>query len=300
MSPNAPVRQPWKGRLLLVAILALVTFALLPHQRASAHPATLGSSQLAPSKPTVVLIHGAFANSSSWDAVIQRLQQDGYPVVAPRNPLRSLQGDSATVAAFLKTISGPIILIGHSYGGSVITNAAVGNQEVKALVYVDANIPDQGQSAAQLASAQPGSCLAAAPSTVFNTVPYPEAPAGDQDLYVKPNLFPRCFANGLSATEGAVLAATQQPVTSSALNAPSGIPAWKTIPSWALIGTADNVIPVAEQRIMVKHAGAHSVGVKAPHLSMIARPDAVTNLIIAAAQATVHSESAHPLHLLGR
>ena len=289
MHPNPPVRQTWKSTLLLAAALALVTFALLPHPRASAHPATWARSQLAPSKPTIVLIHGAFANSSSWDAVVQRLQQDSYPVVAPRNPLRSLQGDAATVAAFLKTISGPIILVGHSYGGSVITNAAVGNQEVKALVYVDANIPDQGQSAAQLASAQPGSCLAAAPATVFNTVPLPGVPAGDADLYVKPNLFPRCFANGLPATEGAVLAATQQPVTSSALNAPSGIPAWKTIPSWALIGTADHVIPVAEQRLMAQHAGAHSVEVTAPHLSMIARPDAVTNLIITAAQATVHS-----------
>jgi pimeloyl-ACP methyl ester carboxylesterase len=289
MSPNAPVRQRWKGTLLLATAVVLVTFALLPLQRASAHPATVTSSPLAPFKPTTVLIHGAFANSSSWDAVIQRLQQDGYPVVAPRNPLRSLQGDAATVAAFLKTISGPIILVGHSYGGAVITNAAVGNQEVKALVYVDAIIPDQGQSAAQVSSAQPGSCLAATPSTVFNTVPYPGAPAGAHDLYVKPNLFPRCFANGLPATQGAVLAATQQPVTSSALNDPSGIPAWKTIPSWALIGTADNVIPVAEQRIMARHAGTHSVEVKAPHLSMIARPDAVTNLIIAAAQATVHS-----------
>ena len=288
MYPNAPVRQTWKGMLLLAA-LALVTFALLPHQRASAHPALVAHSRPAPPKPTIVLIHGAWANSSSWDAVVQRLQQDGYAVTVPRNPLRGLQSDAAVVAAFLKTIPGPIILVGHSYGGSVITNAAVGNQEVKALVYVDANIPDQGQSAAQLASAQPGSCLAAEPATVFNTVPLPGAPAGDADLYVKPNLFPRCFANGLSATEGAVLAATQQPVTPSALNAPSGTPAWKTIPSWALIGTADNVIPVAEQRIMAKHAGAHIVEVKAPHLSMIARPDAVTNIIIAAAQATVHS-----------
>ncbi len=289
MYPNAPVRQTWKSTLMLAAALALITLAMLPHQSASAHPAQAARARPASAKPTIVLIHGAWADSSSWDAVIQRLQQDGYTVVAPGNPLRGLQSDAAVMAAFLKTIAGPIILAGHSYGGSVITNAARGNPQVKALVYVDANLPDQGQSAAQLSSAQPGSCLAAAPSTVFNTVPYPGAPAGDHDLYVKPNLFPRCFANGLSATEGAVLAATQQPVTSSALNDPSGIPAWKTIPSWALIGTADNVIPVAEQRIMAKHAGAHSVEVKAPHLSMIARPDAVTNLIIAAAQATVHS-----------
>ena len=286
---NATMRQTWRRMFMLAATLALVTCALLPYQRASAHPSLLARSRAAAPKPTIVLIHGAWADSSSWAAVIQRLQQDGYPAVAPRNPLRSLQGDAAAVAAFLKTIPGPIILVGHSYGGSVITNAALGNPQVKALVYVDANIPDQGQSAAQLASAQPGSCVAADPATVFNTVPYPGAPTGDQDLYVKLNLFPRCFANGLSATEGAVLAATQQPVTSRALHDPSGIPAWKTIPSWALIGSDDNVIPVTEQRIMARHAEAHSVEVKAPHLSMIARPDAVTNIIIEAAKATVQT-----------
>jgi pimeloyl-ACP methyl ester carboxylesterase len=236
--------------------------------------------------PTIVLLHGAWADGSSWDGVVQHLQNAGYTVDVPPNPLRSLPEDSAYLASFLTSITGPTVLVGHSYGGAVITNAATGNPNVKALVYVDAFIPDQGETILQLASAQPGSCIGGDPTQVFNFVPYPGGPTGDVDLYVKQSLFPSCFANGLPAPQAAVLASTQRPLALSALSEPSGTPAWKTIPSWSLVGTADNVLPPAEQLFMSQRAHAHITQLAVPHLAMIARPEAVAGIIIQAAQAT--------------
>jgi pimeloyl-ACP methyl ester carboxylesterase len=235
-------------------------------------------------KPTIVLEHGAWADSSSWNGVVARLQRLGYTVDVPPNPLRSLPGDSAYLADFLKTISGPIVLVGHSYGGAVITNAAYSNPQVKALVYVDAFIPDQGQTLLQLATAQPGSCVAS--PTAFNVVPFGGPPPTDADLYVKQSVFPGCLANGLPARQAAVLAATQRPLADSVLTQPSGPPAWAQIPSWAVVGTADHAIPPAEQIAMAKHAGAHITKVDAPHLSMISDPGAVTGVILKAVRAT--------------
>jgi pimeloyl-ACP methyl ester carboxylesterase len=218
---------------------------------------------------------------------VQRLQHDGYTVDAPPNEMRGLAGDAAYVAAFLATITGPIVLVGHSYGGAVITNAATGNANVKALVYVDAFIPAQGESAFKLAGAQPGSCLVGDPTKLFNLVPYPGAPKGDFDLYLKPSLVPDCFANGLDPQEAAIVASTQRPLTLSAGESPSGVPAWKTIPSWSVIGTADHVIPPAEQRIMSTRANAQITQIDAGHLSMVSHPEAVTDVIERAAQATM-------------
>src|SRR5438128_2119687 len=199
-------------------------------------------------KPSIVLIHGAWADGSGWSCVISRLQDQGYTVYAPSNPLRGLASDSAYIADFLQSISGPIILVGHSYGGAVITNAATGNPNVKALVYVDAFVPDQGESALGLDSTQPGSALnAGPPNTIFNFVPYPGAAPGDALTYVKPSVFLKAFANDLPPKEGAVLAATQAPASYSALTAPSGPPAWKTVPSWYVLGTIDQAIPPAIQ-----------------------------------------------------
>jgi pimeloyl-ACP methyl ester carboxylesterase len=237
-------------------------------------------------KPTVVLVHGAWADSGSWDGVVARLQRQGYTVVAFPNPLRGLPDDSAYLAAFLGTISGPIVLVGHSYGGAVITNAATGNTNVKALVYVDAFIPAQGETIAQLVGAQPGSCVVGDPTQIFDLVPYPGAPPGAVDTYVKQSLFPSCFANDLPAKQAAVLAATQRPASTVILGQPSGPPAWADIPSWALVGTADHVIPPAAQLFMAQRAGARIVKVKASHLSMISHPAAVTRLIIAAARSS--------------
>jgi pimeloyl-ACP methyl ester carboxylesterase len=191
---------------------------------------------------------------------------------------------------FLKTLSGPVILVGHSYGGMVITNAATGDPDVKALVYINAFIPAQGETAFGLTAARPGSCVGSA--NAFLAVPYPGAPAGDFDTYLKtgPDLpypgFAQCFANGLPAGRAAMLAATQRPIAFSAGSAPSGIPGWQTIPSWSLIGTADHVIPPAEQLFMSQRAHARITEINAGHLSLISRPGAVTRVIIAAAQAT--------------
>jgi pimeloyl-ACP methyl ester carboxylesterase len=247
---------------------------------ASAHPV---SSRSSAAKPTVVLVHGAWADGSSWAAVTSQLQHGGYTVDVVPNPLRGLQSDADYLNNYLATISGPIVLVGHSYGGMVITAAATGNANVQALVYVDAFIPDTGDSTSSLAGAEPGSALAADPTTIFNFVGDPTDPK-NPDLYVKPNLFSSFFAGGVPARQAHVLAAEQRPIKADAVaESLMGIPAWKTIPSWALIGTADRVIPVAEQRAMAARAGSHVVTVDAPHLSMLTDPNAVTNLIEKAA-----------------
>jgi pimeloyl-ACP methyl ester carboxylesterase len=233
-----------------------------------------------PGKPTIVLVHGAWADASSWNRVIDRLQSDGYTVYAPPDPLRGLASDSRYLASFLKTIPGPIVLVGHSYGGAVITNAATSDPEVKALVYVDAFIPDHGQTILQLVSALPGSHLA---GNVFNPVPFGPG-AGEVDLYVQPSVFPDAFANGLSPRLAAELATSQRPLAQSALQERSGPPAWATIRSWSVIGTEDHVIPPAEQVAMSTHAGAQITEIDAPHLSMLADPADVTHVIVEAAR----------------
>ena len=238
------------------------------------------------SKPTVVLVHGAWADSGSWDQVVARLQRQGYPVIAFPTPLRSLPDDSAYLAAFLSSVPGPIVLVGHSYGGAVITNAATGNTSVKALVYVDAFLPAEGDTIVQLIGTPPGSCVGGDPTQVFDLRPIPGAPPEVVDAYIKQSLFPSCFANDLPAKQAAVLAATQRPISTLTLGQPSGPPAWADLPSWALVGTVDRVILPATQLFMAERAGARIVKVKASHLSMISQPRAVTGLIVAADRAT--------------
>ena len=235
-------------------------------------------------RPTIVLVHGAWADGSSWINVTQDLQRHDYRVAVPPNPLRGLTADAASIAAYLSTISGPIVLVGHSYGGAVITNAALGNGQVKALVYVDAFIPAQHETLVSLT--QPGSCFAAPPETVFDFVPIPGAPAGVVDAYVKPSVFPGCLANGLHRSEGAALAATQRPLATNVLTEESGVPAWATIPSWAVIGTEDHAITPASQLAMANRANAHITEIDAPHLSMLSDPRAVARVIKRAAEAT--------------
>lgn len=238
-------------------------------------------------KPTVVLVHGAWADGSSWDKVTEKLQHDGYRVVVPPNQLSGVTNDATSLRAFLNTISGPIVLVGHSYGGMVITNAALGDKQVKALVYVDAYIPAKGDSVLSLTSAKPGSVLGAEPSTIFNFVPIPGAKEGVADLFVKPEIFGKAFAGkSIPAKEVAVLAARQRPLASTALGEASGTPAWETIPSWSVIGKQDAVLPPAEQVVMSKRAKAHTIEINAPHLSMVTAPSAVTGQIEKAAKAT--------------
>ena len=267
-------------RTMIITSVAAIAALLFPvSQIASAHTAARASGP----EPTIVLEHGAWADSGSWDAVIGRLERDGYRVYAPPNPLQGLTYDSGFLADFLHSISGPIVLVGHSYGGEVITNAATGDKQVKALVYVDAFAPAQNQTLAQLLGAYPGSC--AEPSNL-TVVPFPGAPAGTGDAYITQSAFPSCMANELPAREAQVLAADQAPLATIALTQPSGVPAWKTIPSWAVVGTADHAIPLALQLAMAEHAHAHITEVNAPHLSMVSDPGVVTSVILQAARAT--------------
>jgi pimeloyl-ACP methyl ester carboxylesterase len=258
-----------------LAILALI---LVPAYVVAAKSDTASSP-----KPSIVLVHGAWADGSSWSGVVARLQDDGYTVYVPPNPLRDLSSDNASLRSFLATITGPIVLVGHSYGGAVITNAATGNPNVKALVFVDAFAPDQGESLGALSSAPPppglnGSCLD--PTQSFNFVPI----KGDVDVYLKPSIFPSCFANDLSVDKATVLASEQRPLALSVLGEKSGAPAWKTIPSWYLIGKLDLVIPPYAQFFMAQRAHAAIAYVNAAHPSMISHPEAATDLIEQAAQ----------------
>jgi pimeloyl-ACP methyl ester carboxylesterase len=241
-----------------------------------AHPASHNNS--AP-KPTIVVEHGAWADGSSWDGVVTRLQKDGYTVDVPPNPLRGAS-DSAYLASYLASVSGPVILVGHSYGGFVTTNAATGDKNVKALVYVDAYIPAQGDTINSINAQFPGSQLT---PDALSFVP---SPGGVTDAYVKPALFQSIFANDLPASEAAVLAATQEPIAASALTDVSGPPAWATIPSWDVIGTADHAIPPAAQEFMAARANATVTKIDASHLSMISHPGTVTSVIEQAARAT--------------
>jgi pimeloyl-ACP methyl ester carboxylesterase len=270
-------------RLILPALAVAIAALVIPlSQMASAHTTTRAAASGGP-KPAIVLEHGAWANTASWAAVIQRLQADGYTVYAPPNPLQGLPYDSAFLADFLHSISGPIVLVGHSYGGAVITNAATGDPQVKALVYVDAFAPAQGQTLAQLLAAYPGSCVVPAN---LNVVPFPGAASGVGDAYIKQSVFPSCMANGLPATQAHVLAVTQLPIATIALTQQTGVPAWQTIPSWAVVGTADHAIPLALQLAMAHTAHAHITEVNAPHLSMISNPTTVTNVILQAVRVT--------------
>jgi pimeloyl-ACP methyl ester carboxylesterase len=278
----------------LVAVTAAATALALSVSAASASTPPTALSDPSPAtvtgrpavKPTIVLVHGAWADSSSFADVTERLQRDGYTVLAAPNPLRGLANDAATVAAFVnQATTGPVVLVGHSYGGAVITNAATQAPSVVALAYIDAFAPDEGETIVQLAGSVPGSALAADPQDVFDVVQDPHLPDGDPDLYVKKSLFHDAFGAHLSTADAAVLAAAQRPVAGGALQEPSGTPAWKTLPSFFLVGSLDRIIPKAGQLAMAERAGGTVVTVKADHLSMLEKPNDVAKLIERAAGA---------------
>ena len=262
----------------LAALVAIPSAVAAASTGSPSHPA--GSDPASAAKPTIVLEHGAWADGSSWDGVVTRLQKDGYTVDVPPNPLRGVSSDSAYLASYLATVPGPVVLAGHSYGGFVTTNAATGDKNVKALVYVDAYIPAQGDTINSINAQFPGSQLT---PDALNFVP---SPGGVADVYVKPSLFRSIFANDLPASEAAVLGATQEPIAASALTDVSGPPAWATIPSWDVIGTEDHAIPPAAQEFMAARAHAQVTKIDASHLSMISQPGTVTGVIEEAARAT--------------
>jgi pimeloyl-ACP methyl ester carboxylesterase len=232
-------------------------------------------------RPTVVLVHGAFADASGWDAVTERLQRRGYTVYAPANPLRGLTSDAAYLRGFLDTLDGPIVLVGHSYGGAVITNAATGDPDVVALVYVAAFAPAEGETV-QAAIGLGGGHSDLLENIVTRAVP--GAPE-DPDVYVNPASFRRIFAQDLPRRQAAVMAASQRPAAFSGFATPSGVPAWQSIPSWYLVASQDNLIPPVAERAMAARAGATTVEVDSSHVAMISRPRVVTDLILDAAGA---------------
>jgi pimeloyl-ACP methyl ester carboxylesterase len=246
----------------------------------SAQTASARSTGAAPA-PTVVLVHGAWDQASSWTVVAARLRDHGYPVVVPDNPLRTLAGDTASIVGILTRVAGPIVLVGHSYGGTVITNAAEGNPNVKALVYIAAFAPDRGESTFGLDARVPGSLLPVA------LVPVPFMQAGGEiglDLYVNPLLFRAALAHDVPAPTAAAMAAAQRPVTLAALmGQQSATPTWKTIPSWYMVAGNDHAVPPATQRFMAQRARANTVEIDSSHAALVSHPDAVTNLILAAA-----------------
>jgi pimeloyl-ACP methyl ester carboxylesterase len=232
-------------------------------------------------RPTIVLVHGAFAESASWDGVVDRLLAEGYDVVAAANPLRSLAADARSVSDVVRSIEGPVVLVAHSYGGAVMTNVDAGAGEIVGLVYVNGFAPEPGENCFGLAAKFPGSMLGEA------TVRPVSRSDGTTDFYVAPDSFPDVFCQDVPAAQAARMAATQRPATQEALVEPSGErPLWKAVPSWFLIGEEDRIIPAALQHYMAGRAGARRV-VEFPtasHAAPVSQPDAVVELILDAAR----------------
>ncbi|MBK4216812.1 alpha/beta hydrolase [Paracoccus caeni] len=231
-------------------------------------------------KPTIILVHGAFADSSSWNGVVTHLQNDGYRTVAVANPLRSVTNDAQTVSDVVASIEGPVVLVGHSYGGQVISNVTTAEDKVKSLVYVAAFAPDADEAAAELAGQFPGSTLGDALS------PPVQIAGGGVDLYIDQAKFHDQFAHDVPADQAALMAAGQRPITEAALTEKSGDPAWKSLPSYFVYGDGDKNIPAEALGFMAERAGSKRTVVieGASHVVMVSHPDAVAELIIEAAQ----------------
>jgi pimeloyl-ACP methyl ester carboxylesterase len=234
-------------------------------------------------KPTVVLIHGAFADASGWSDVIQGLSELGYTSYAPANPLRGVISDGDYVRAFLTTIDGPVVLVGHSYGGSVITNASVGAPDVRALVYIAAYAPDEGETLGAAGALDGGSNDLANHLVVR---PYPGAPDGDGDGYIDPAFFHELFCADLPNDLAAVMAVSQRPVALSCLGTPSGPAGWKTIPSWYMVAKNDAAIPPVAERAMAARARAHTVEIESSHVAFISHPKDTIDLILTAVESS--------------
>jgi pimeloyl-ACP methyl ester carboxylesterase len=266
-------------------ILCLTTTAHASAKRPESARADAKELSCHTAKPTVVLVHGAWADASGWTRVIERLDKAGYPVAAPPNPLRGLTYDADYIHSALEQIKGPIILVGHSYGGAVITNAAVGDHNVKALVYIAAFAPAKGESLESLNDSALGKTIPALP---LETSTFP-APSGGMavELTIDPAKYPSVFLdNELPRYEEEAMAAEQRPLSLASVTETSGTPAWKTIPSWYMVATHDHAIAPALERFMAARMHAHTVQVAGPHLIMVTNPGPVTSLIEQAAVTT--------------
>lgn len=233
-------------------------------------------------KPTIVLVHGAFADASSWSGVVERLQKNGYDVIAPANPLRGIPQDSTYLASLLKSIKGPIVLAGHSYGGEVISQAAVGNDRVEALVYINAIMPDVGESFNSLSAKFPPPPL----SEALKEVPFRDGDGSTgTDVYVQTDKFHEVFGADLPSNVTDVLAASQRPIAMSAFADKLTGAAWRDKPVYVLVGKQDRAINPELERFEAKRAKARkTVEIDSSHLSLVAKPQEVKNLIVDAAE----------------
>jgi pimeloyl-ACP methyl ester carboxylesterase len=267
----------------LVPAMILVGVLSLSGVGPAATASASGGSQ-SQDDPTIVLVHGSFADASGFNVVIQRLQALDYTTIAPPNPLRTLASDAAHIQSVLDSIDGPIVLVAHSYGGMVITNAATGNPNVEALVYINGFAPAEGETAGDLVYQFPGSLIIPENLTV-REYPATDPAASGQEAYINADVFREAFAADLDPQTTAVMAATQRPIDLATLEQPSGPPAWETIPSWFIIGTDDNTIPPDLHRFMAERAGAvATVELSASHVVMMSQPDAVVDIIDEAVQ----------------
>lgn len=274
----ADLRRPHRAARAIAALTAGIAACALA-VACTASTTHAGPTEDAP-KPTVVLVHGAFADGSSWNDVVDRLRKDRYPVVAAANPLRGPAADATTLRGLISHIAGPVVLVGHSYGGSVISTAAAGNDQVRALVYVAAFLPAPGETALGLTGKFPGSTLAG----TLDPVPFTDLDGrAATDLYIRQDRFRDQFAADVPADRAALAAATQRPIVESALQEPATVAAWTDKPSWAVVTTQDLNIPVAAQRFMAERARAHVTEVAASHSVAVSHPDVVAEVIERAA-----------------
>jgi pimeloyl-ACP methyl ester carboxylesterase len=264
---------PRRRRAALTALViggALAALVLMP---------AFARAQAGAPVPTVVLVHGAWDRPAGWDGVAARLRDAGYRVVVPDNPLRTLPGDTAAIARVLHGVAGPIVMVGHSYGGMVITNAALHNPRVKALVYIAAFAPDQGETALGLLARSPGSLLP--PALLPAPFIGPDRRLGVNTI-INPLLFRTVFAQDVAPGAAREMAATQRPATLAAGAGKSGMPAWRTIPSWYMVARNDRTIPPAVERFMARRAHATTVEIASSHAAPVAHPVDVANLVLAA------------------
>jgi len=240
-----------------------------------------------PGGPTIVLVHGAFADASSWNGVIELLQQQGYTVIAPPNPLRGVTADSAYIASLLNQIDGPVLLVGHSYGGAVISNAATSAPNVTGLVYVAAFAPDEGENLGDVENGSKDSVLNAA----LVQYSYPAGPGGQTaiEFAINPARIREAFAADLPPQVTALMAATQRPVAAAAFSDVCGPPAWKKLPSWAVVASGDKAAGADVVRSHAQRAGADIVEVEGSHVIMISQPQTVTDHIVKAARSVAGS-----------
>ena len=234
-------------------------------------------------KPTIILVHGAFAESASWNRVIDPLLEAGHPVIAAANPLRGVASDAEAVSDLVRTVEGPVVLVGHSYGGMVVSNVDVDAGEIVGLVYVCAFVPEAGEDAISLAARFPGSTLEEA----VRPIPHND---GTTDLVIDRDRFQAQFCADVDAETAARMACTQRPATQEALSEPSGeSPLWKQVPCWYLVGEEDRNIPAELQHFMADRAGARRVVSieSASHAAAVSQPEATADLILEAAAVPV-------------